>query len=171
MKEKMLRKRWKKATGIESTEVGYIYNERTGEFKTTSQEARSLLLCPFKWILAPFCALISLLRLLLGPFWFLKRFLLRLLGLMIILGSISWRVVKIIARRVLFPAIKWWEVTKDAIGDRDWFFIVVWSIPGYILYMIYRQIAVALLGVLYAMVLFVLNILFLLIEWFKGVIQ
>lgn len=41
--------------------------------------------------------------------------------------------------RLLFnPFMKWWEVEKEAIDDRSWFFVAVWLIPLLVLIGLYH---------------------------------
>lgn len=122
---------------IEGLRVGYIYNERTGEFKTLWQLAWSILSWPLKWLLVPLWLFVPLLRLLAVPFIFLKRQFPRLGGFLAKPFVVVWRIIKMVARWVFYPAIKWWDVARDAIKDRDWFLFVIWCVPGYLLALIY----------------------------------
>lgn len=151
--------------------MGYIYNERTGEFTTISQLTKSILLWPVKWMLAPLLFFTSLLRRLFVPFAFLKRLFPSLASLLMTLLVIVWRIFKKVAGWVFYPVIKWCEIAKETIGDRDWFFLVVWCLPGLFLYMIYSPIVLYLLEVLFGIVIWVLELFSLLFKWFKGVIK
>lgn len=39
---------------------------------------------------------------------------------------------------LVYPFMKWWEVEKEAIDDRSWFFAAVWLVPLLVLVGLYR---------------------------------
>ena len=148
--------------------MDYIYNERTGDFKTTSQVVWSILLWPFRWSLAPFRLFMPLLRLLAVPFAFMKRQFPKLVGVLVLPFIIVWRIVKTVVRWVSFPAIKWWEVERTAISEGDWFLAVIWIVPGLLVYVIYKPFFFFTLWMLWSALLWVLKPVFLLVEYIKG---
>ena len=151
--------------------MGYIYNERTGEFKTISQVVWSMLMRPFKLLAVPFRLCLPLLRFLAWPSIFLKQLLLPLFGLLATLLGVVYRIFRKVVGWAFFPVIKWWAIAKEAMDDRDWFLLVIWCLPGLLLYLIYRPILLFLLGVLCDIVGWGLESSSSLIEWLKGVIQ
>lgn len=105
------------------------------------------------------------------PFVLLRRIAPGLIGGVDVAFVGARRFARRIVRWVFFPVIKWWEVAKEAIGDRDWFLLLIWCLPGLLLYVIYSPIVLFLLGVLCDIVIWALEFPYSLIEWLKGVIQ
>ena len=71
-----------------------------------------------------------------------------------LVGALGWKFRKLIwqvARRplgvVFYPAVKWWEMERDAWRDDNWLLAVVWLFPGLMLVAVYRAAFAFLVGV------------------------
>lgn len=134
---------------------GYKYDDDTGEFKDIPGAKKKKARPPRKvWHLPHFhlprfrvptvsCPRIRLLRLDWGA-------LLGCLGRFFKLLVLLLKYVAVLLARplyyVFYPFVKWWQFEKEFIRDGEWFMVVVWLFPGFILFGLYRVAFALLLG-------------------------